>query len=148
MKTARGALRGWPADRPLWQVGLASAMVAAAASAAIYGVARSIGVPMALTEVFENHYARMPIESMVFASLLDGGVAGTVLATACRRWTTRARTWFVAFASLGLLASFAFPIWSDATTATKIVLSISHLVVAAVIVPALAVALPEAHQTP
>jgi len=42
----------------------------------------------------------------------------------------------------GLTASFALPITSDASTATKVVLAISHVVVAIIIVPALALALP------
>jgi hypothetical protein len=42
----------------------------------------------------------------------------------------------------GLIASFALPITSDASTATKVVLGISHIVVAIIIVPALALALP------
>lgn len=42
----------------------------------------------------------------------------------------------------GLVASFALPITGDASTATKVVLAISHVVVAIIIVPALALALP------
>jgi hypothetical protein len=69
-------------------------------------------------------------------------VVGTVLAIACRRWTRRPRSYFVALAITGLIASLALPIASDASTATKVVLSISHVVVAIIIVPALALALP------
>lgn len=97
---------------------------------------------MELTEVFEDDFARMPVMNMVWGALLEGGVAGTALAAACRRWARRPRPVFVALAMVGLLASFALPIGSDASTATKVVLSISHVVVAAVIVPALALALP------
>jgi hypothetical protein len=43
---------------------------------------------------------------------------------------------------IGLAASIVLPIVSDASTATKLVLSFSHVVVAAIIVPALALALP------
>jgi hypothetical protein len=50
----------------------------------------------------------------------------------------------VAASTIGLIASFALPIASDASTATKLVLATSHVVVAAVIVPALALALPVA----
>lgn len=129
-------------DRPLWQIGLAAALVAAAASFALYAIARAAGVPMELTEVFENEFARMPVENMAFAALLEGGLGGTILAAACRRWARRPRLLFLCLALIGLIASFAFPIFSDASTATKVVLSISHVVVAAIIVPALALALP------
>ncbi len=148
--TGRGAtsrnvppVRGRPwTQRPLWQVGLAAALVAAAASVLVYGAARAGGVPMELTEVFEDHFARMPVMNMAWAALLDGGVAGTVLAAACRRWAKHPRLAFLALAMIGLIASFVLPVVSDASTATKVVLSISHVVVAAIIVPALALALP------
>jgi hypothetical protein len=139
--------RPWT-QRPLWQVGLAAALVAAVAGVLVYVAARSAGVPMELTEVFENRFARMPVMNMAWAALLDGGLTGTVLAAACRRWARRPRNTFVALAIIGLLASFLYPVTSDATTATKVVLSISHVVVAAIIVPALALALPAARTRP
>ncbi len=129
-------------ERPLWQVGAVAALVAALASVIVYAAARAAGVPMELTEVFEDTFRRMPVMNMVYASLLEGGIAGTALAAACRRWTSRPRLWFLALAVIGLAASFVLPIVSDASTATKLVLSFSHVVVAAIIVPALALALP------
>jgi hypothetical protein len=129
-------------QRPLWLVGLAAALVAAAASVLVYIAARTGGVPMELTEVFEDHFARMPVMNMAWAALLEGGVAGTLLAAACRRWASRPRTAFLTLAMIGLIASFVLPVVSDASTATKVVLSVSHVVVAAIIVPALALALP------
>ena len=129
-------------QRPLWWIGSVAALVAAAASVLVYVAARAGGVPMELTEVFEDDFARMPVMNMAWGALLEGGVAGTVLAAACRRWARRPRSVFVALAMVGLVASFALPIFSDASTATKVVLSISHVVVAAIIVPALAFALP------
>lgn len=130
------------ARRPLWQVGLVAALVAAVFSVALYAAARAVGVPMELTEIFEDRFARMPVMNMAWAALLDGGVGGTVLAVVCRRWASRPRSYFVILTMLGLLASLVLPIASDASTATKVVLSISHLLVAGIIVPALASALP------
>lgn len=69
-------------------------------------------------------------------------MAGTALVAACRRWASRPRSSFLALTMIGLIASFALPLTSDASTATKVVLSISHVVVAAIVVPALALALP------
>jgi hypothetical protein len=134
--------RGPRIERPLWQVGLAAALVAALAGVIVYVTARAAGVPMELTEVFEDHFARMPVLNMAWAALLEGGLGGTALAAACRRWTRHPRSYFVTAAVAGLVASFAFPIASDATTATKAVLALSHVVVAIIIVPALALALP------
>jgi hypothetical protein len=129
-------------ERPLWLVGLAAALVAVVASVLVYVAARAAGVPMELTEVFKDEFARMPVMNMVWAALLEGGLAGTALAAACRRWTPHPRPYFVALTMVGLVASFVLPIISDASTATKVVLSISHVVVAIIIVPALALALP------
>jgi hypothetical protein len=84
----------------------------------------------------------MPVSNMAFAALLEGGAAGTALAAACRRWSRRPRSSFVTLTIIGLIASFALPVVSDASTATKVVLSISHVVVALIIVPPLALALP------
>jgi hypothetical protein len=133
--------RPW-VGRPLWQVGLVTALLAAVASVLVYAVARAAGVPMALTEVFEDEFARMPVRNMALGALLEGGAAGTTLAAACRRWSRRPRSWFVALTAAGLIASFALPVASDASTATKVVLSISHVVVAVIIVPPLTLALP------
>jgi hypothetical protein len=134
--------------RPLWQVGLVAALVAAAASVIVYAVARAAGVPMELTEVFEDEFARMPVRNMMFGALLEGGVVGTALAAACRRWSRRPLSSFVTLTTIGLIASFALPVFSDASTATKVVLSISHLVVALIIVPPLTLALPAAPARP
>jgi Family of unknown function (DUF6069) len=128
-------------QRPLWQVGLAAALVAAAANSVLYVVARLVGVPLELTEVFSDHFGRIPVSSFVLGTLLDGGVVATLLAAACRRWAPRPRTWFVALAVSGTVASLGLPLTSDGTTATKVALSIGHLVAALAIVPPLALTL-------
>jgi hypothetical protein len=114
---------------------------ASAANAVLYAVARLAGVPLELTEMFSDHFGRIPVQSFVLATLLDGGIVATTLATtlaaACRRWAPHPRTWFVVLAVIGTVASLGLPLASDATTATKVVLSIGHVVAALVIVPAL-----------
>lgn len=128
--------------RPLWQVGLAAGLVAAMANVLVYALARAADVPMELTEVFSDEFERMPLENMVFGTLLEGALAGIALAAACRRWANHPRVAFVALAAIGTIASLAAPFATDATTATGVVLSISHIAAAAVIVPPLALALP------
>lgn len=118
-----------------------AALIAAAANTVAYVAARLAGVPLELTEVFSDHFGRMPVSSFVLATLLDGGAVAIVLAAACQRWAPRPRTWFVALAVVGTIASLWLPLASDATTATMIVLSISHAVAALIIVPALALTL-------
>lgn len=134
--------------RQLWLAGLVAGLAAAAASAAVYWIARAAGVPMELTEVFEDEFARVSVLDMVWGALLDGAVVGTAIAAACRRWSRRPQRWFLTLAGGGLLASFALPVASDASTATKVVLSVSHVVIAAIIVPALASALPRRSPQP
>jgi hypothetical protein len=129
-------------ERPLWQVGLAAALAASAANVVVYLVARAVSVPLELTEVFSDHFGRIPVQGFVLATLLDGGATATILALACRRWATRPRAYFVALTVIGAAASLGLPIASDGTTATKIVLSISHGIAAVVIVSALALSLP------
>ena len=128
-------------QRPLWSVGLAAALIAAAANVVVYVVATGVGVPLEITEVFADHFARMPVQSFVLGTLIDGGIVGTALAYACRAWAPHPRTWFVVLALLGTVGSLALPIASDGTTATKVVLSVSHVVAAVILVPALAAAL-------
>jgi Family of unknown function (DUF6069) len=128
-------------QRPLWQVGLATALVAVAANTVLYALARLAGVPLELTEVFSDQFARIPVSSFVLATLLEGGAAATVTAATCQRWATRPRTWFVTLAVIGMVASFWLPPASDATTATIVVLLVSHVVAALLIVPPLALTL-------
>jgi hypothetical protein len=139
----RGPTLSRPAwtNRPLWQVGLVAALIAAAANTVLYVVARLAGVPLELTEVFSDHFGRMAVHSFVLATLLEGGAVGTIAAAACQRWAPRPRTSFIALAVVGTMVSFWLPLASDATTATMVVLSLSHLVAALIIVPALALTL-------
>jgi Family of unknown function (DUF6069) len=113
-------------------------LIAAAANTVLYVLARLAGVPLELTEVFSDHFGRIPVQSFVLATLLEGGAVGTIAAAACQRWAPRPRRWFIALAVVGTMVSFWLPLASDATTATMVVLSISHLVAALIIVPALA----------
>jgi Family of unknown function (DUF6069) len=128
--------------QPLWRIGLTAASVASAANVVVYVVARAAGVPLELTEVFADDFERIPASSFVLATLLEGGVTATAVAAICRKWASRPRASFVALAVIGTIASLGLPIASDGTTATVVVLSISHIVAALVIVPALALALP------
>lgn len=129
-------------ERSLWQVGLMAALVAAAANIVLYVAARAGGVPLELTEIFEDDFERIPVVSFVLATLLEGGLVATAVAAACRRWAPRPRVSFVALAVIGTIGSVGLPIASDGTTATMVVLSISHVVAALIIVPALTLTLP------
>jgi hypothetical protein len=115
-----------------------AALVAAAANVVVYVAARAAGVPLELTEVFSDEFEQMPLSSFVLGTLIDGGAGGTALAAACRRWAPHPRTWFIALAVVGTIASLVLPLISDGTAATKVVLCITHIVAALIIVPPLA----------
>jgi Family of unknown function (DUF6069) len=140
---AQGRPLATDAARPsLLRVGLVAGLVASAASVLVYVAARAAGIPLELTDVFEDQFRRMSVVSFILGTLLDGAAVATVTAAACRWLTQRPRLWFVALSGIGTLVSFALPVASDGTTATKVVLCISHVVVAVVLVPPLASALP------
>jgi hypothetical protein len=121
---------------------MSAAVVATALNVALYLAALAAGVPLEITEVFEDEFKRMAVLNFIIATLLEGGALATVVAMACRRWTGRPRAWFVVLATFGTVVSFVLPVVSDGTTATKVVLCITHVVAAVVIVPVLALALP------
>jgi len=127
----------------LWPRGLIAASVAAAVNVILFGAARAAGVPLELTETFDDTFRPMSVLSFVLATLLDGGVVATATAALCRRWLRRPRTSFTALAIVGTIGSLALPIISDGTTATKVVLCVAHVVAAAIIVPALSFGLPQ-----
>ena len=135
-------------DRSLWKIGLITALVASAANVIVYGAARAAGVPLELTEVFDDSFQRMSVASFILATLLEGGVVATAVAAGCRRWLRHPRFSFIPLAVVGTVGSFALPVTSDGTASTKVVLCLTHFVAALIIVPALAVSLPRhRHQT-
>jgi hypothetical protein len=74
-----------------------------------------------------------------FAQLtLIGAVIGTVLAFALAKWAARPRRTFVVTTVTLTALSLVPDVTVDASTASKLVLMLTHLVAAAIVVPALA----------
>jgi peptidoglycan/LPS O-acetylase OafA/YrhL len=74
--------------------------------------------------------------------ILGSTIVGLLLAGAFARWARRPRRAFV-ITTLALTAvSFAFPATTTATTATKVVLDITHVIAAVLIIAAIAAHLP------
>ncbi len=130
----RTALMG----RPLWQVGLA-AMIVAAVVAEVFGLlARAIDVPMEAPAMGGDEAEKIFVGGFVVATFFYG-VIGILVAVGLARWARNpARAWLVV-APVGTALSLLAPIMAEDTeTATKVVLALSHLLVAAIMIPPIA----------
>lgn len=125
----------WLVARPLWVVGAAVLVVAAVGTEVIAAFARVIGVPLEVPP-FGGDEAQ-PIFVGGFAmSVFFYGVPGIVVALALARWTRRSAPTWAVIAVVATALSLLAPITvKDTATATKVVLSLSHIVSAAVIIP-------------
>ena len=116
---------------PVRRATLVSGAVAAVGTTVVAAVADAAGVPLAIDGE--------TIPLLGFAQLtLIGAVLGGLLAAALDRWTARSRQWFVGAAVVLTALSCIPSITSPPDVATKIVLVATHVLAAAIIVPALA----------
>ena len=119
----------------VWQVGVLASVAAAIATELFALGAEAIDIPM------EVDGEEIPFGGFAMITLL-WSVVGTVLAVALARWAKRpARTFVVTTVVLTLL-SLIFPLTArDTDTATQVTLALSHLLAAAIVIPALALRL-------
>jgi hypothetical protein len=119
----------------VWQVGVLASVAAAIATEVFALGAEAIDIPR------EVDGEEIPFGGFAMITLLWSAV-GTVFAVALARWAKRpARTFVVTTVVLTLL-SLVFPFTArDTDTATQVALALSHLVAAAIVIPALALRL-------
>jgi hypothetical protein len=127
--------------RHTWGVGIAAGAVASLAVIALVAVAEAAGVPMEVAESSAKQPEHIPLPGYA-TIILASTVVGLLLATAFARWARRPRLTFVITAVVLTAVSFAFPATTTATTATKVVLEITHVIPAVLIIPAIAAHLP------
>ena len=137
MSTIRTTLTTAPAtetavdSHPVRRAALMSGAIAAVVTTAIAAAADAAAVPLAIDG------ETIPLGGFAQMTLL-GAVLGGLIAAALNRYTAEPRMWFVRSAvvltALSLVPSVALP----PDVATKVILVATHLVAAAVIVPALA----------
>lgn len=145
--SSQTVLRSWITTRPVWLVGLVTLIVGGAAAELFALAARVIDVPMEVPQGFGADEA----EDIFYGGFIVGavmyGVVGILIAMGLARWASRpARIWWIVTAVLVLL-SFLNPIAAENTdTATKVVLSISHVIVAVFVVPAIGLRLSALEQ--
>ncbi len=118
------------------RTGLIAGLAAAVATTAIAAGARALDVPMAIDGKV--------IPLLAFAQLtLFATIIGTGLAAVVSRHARRARRTFVTVTIALTIVSVVPDLMVNASTATKITLALSHLVAAAIVIPALAGRLAE-----
>ncbi len=116
---------------PLRRAGLACGAVAAVATTAVAAVADGTGVPLAVDG------EAIPLLGFAQMTLL-GAVVGGLLAAALNRGTTVSRPWFLGVAAVLTVVSCVPSVALPPDVATKLVLVATHVLAAAIIVPALA----------
>jgi Family of unknown function (DUF6069) len=110
----------------------------------IAGIANSVlgigadvaGVAMAVKGFGSEVRESIPVFAY-FVSTIIGGAVGFLLMLAMKRFGATKKIFLIVTGVLTLL-SFISPLTADASTGTKIVLEVLHIVAAAIIIPALA----------
>lgn len=121
--------------RALWVAGFISGAVAAVATTVVAAAARAADVPLAIDG------EQIPL--LGFAQLtMACAVIGTVMAVSFAKWARRPQRTFVVTTVALTAVSFVPDLLADATTGSKLVLMLTHLVAAAIVVPTLAKRLP------
>ena len=126
------------ATRPLWLVGVAATALAAVVTALVAEVAKAADVPMQVASSSGGDPETIPAGG--FATMvLIGGAIGVVLALALARWAKRPACTFLVVTGVLTVVSFASPLIAEnATTATRVVLELTHVVAAAIVIPPIA----------
>ena len=127
--------------RRMWAVGAVTGVVSSLIVVALVAIAERVGVPMEVAENSTKQPERIPL--LGYGTVILGStLIGLLLATAFGHWTARPRLAFVITALVLTAVSFAFPATTTATTATKVMLGITHVIPATLIIAAIAAHLP------
>jgi len=117
--------------RGIWKAGLLATGAAAVATSTVAAVAHAAGVPLTVggDEIPVLGFAQMTV---LFS------VVGIVLAVALARWARRPERTFVVTTITLTALSLVPDASADASTATRLVLGLTHVVAAAIVIPAVA----------
>ncbi|MFI1732182.1 DUF6069 family protein [Streptomyces acidicola] len=134
------------AARPVWLVGVLATLAGAVVTEAFALVARAAGVPMDAASPGAEEAAEIPVGGFA-GGVVFWSVAGIILAVALARWARQpARTFTVTTVALTALSLAGPAVAPHTATSTQIVLAVSHVVAAAVIIPALTQRLSHQHR--
>jgi hypothetical protein len=132
------AARAIDTIRPLWLVGLVVGLVGSAAAIVVALAAEALDVPMLVAESETADTMQVPASGFVIFVMASTAV-GVVLAYALARWAKHPARTFVVVGVVLTALSMGLPITThQATTATRLVLGLTHVVAAAIIIPAIA----------
>ncbi len=122
----------------MWRVGTLAGLTAAVATTAVALGAKVIDIPMKAAAQNADVGRAIPLTGYAMGTVLCTAI-GTVSAIVLARRAKRPAVLFVGITAVLTLVSFAGPITAGhATTATRLVLSLTHVVAAAIVIPALA----------
>lgn len=115
----------------LWPTTVGFGTVAAVATTTLAGVAHASGVSLDI--------AGEPVPVLAFAQLTFlFALVGLLIAVGLRRWASDARTAWVRTTVVLTGLSFVPDLLADAATQTKITLMSTHVIAAAIVIPAVA----------
>jgi hypothetical protein len=136
--TATRTARPTGTASPVLKAGAVAGAVAAVATTAVAVVAKAIDVPLEAAPKTADAAQAIPMYGFAMGTLLSTAI-GIVIAVALARWTKRPGATFVAVTLVLTAVSFAGPATTGyATTATRFVLDLTHVVAAAIVIPAIA----------
>jgi hypothetical protein len=129
--------RPGPSGRAVAATGAVAAFAAAAATVLTGAAARAVDIPMQVAASAGEAAQNIPL--WAYAQLtVAAAVIGTMLALALNRSVRRPARTFVIVTTLLTVVSFVGPITAQhATTATRMVLGLTHVIAAAIIIPSL-----------
>ena len=124
-------------------------MAGAAVTALVAAVARAADVPLEVASSSDAAPEAIPV-SGVATLVVICGIVGVVMALGTDRWATRPARAFVVATTVLTAVSLATPliVAENATTATRVVLELTHLVAAAIIIPPIAYRLAQCSPRP
>ena len=117
--------------KPLIRDGLAATALAAVATATVAAVGDAVGISL------EVGGAPIPVSGFAVLTAVFS-LVGLVLALVLNRFARRPRTAFVRTTVALTALSLVPDVIADASTATKALLMLTHLVAAAIVIPAIA----------
>ena len=117
--------------RSLWRVGLTAGVVASGATAAFAALVDAAGVSLA---VGGEQILFVGIAQVTFVAAL----IGTVLAVVLNRRADRPRRTFLRTTIALTVLTFVPDVLADAPNGTRLALATSHVIAAAIVIPALA----------
>jgi hypothetical protein len=115
------------AVRPMWRTGAKAGVVAAVATTAVAVAAKAVDIPVTIEG------EAIPVLGFAQLTLVCTAI-GIGIARLCRGSRTR----FVRIALALTALSFVPDLAADASTATKLTLMLTHVVAAAIVIPAIA----------